>query len=237
MIKTEGIIFKTIPFGETSMILEIYTKDHGMEKFIVGGARKRKNNLQYLYQVLQPINLLYYPGKGDSLKRIKEASINYRYQLIFSDISINAIATCMIDFTRQSIKEYENNDLLFAFIKDSLLTLDNKPLELGNFHLHYLFELTKHIGIFPHDNKGPNKVFNLKEGAFCHKDEGEPIYCLSLSLSHLFGLFLSKNDSKILINKGQRNDILDALTSYYIYHLQNFKKPKSIDIIKVIFAA
>lgn len=236
MIKTAGIIFKTIPYGESSQILEVYTEVQGMASFIVSGVRNKKTNLQYLYQVLQPINIVFYPSKGNALKRIKEASLIYRYQKIFADIPTNAIAACIIDFSRQCIKESESNPELFHFIQSELLTLDQAENIDPNFHLKFLFSLSQKIGIFPNNANAENALFDLREGAFIESDQADPMYCLSKDLSQIFSLFTRNTTETIKLNRTQRNATLDALCSYFTYHLQNFKKPKSIDIIKVIFA-
>ena len=42
LIKTRGIIFKSIKYSETSLILDVYTEELGLQKYIISGVRSKK---------------------------------------------------------------------------------------------------------------------------------------------------------------------------------------------------
>ncbi len=240
MEKSVGIVFKSLPFGETSLILDIFTQSEGLQSFIVSGVRKKKKNMQALYQVMQMLEVVYYPSKGDSLRRIKEANVHHKYQHIFRDIPITSLATLMMDFTRQSVKEKEANDHLFEFLFHHFLLIDDEPEGKANYHIYYLLQLCKEIGISPHNNYGAaNPYFNIRDGAFSANLEQDAPYYLDEEQSKYLSIFLDKpwlEATSIKMNREMRHRLLDAMVKYYSYHLENFKKPKSLDILKVIFA-
>ena len=72
---SQGIILKVFPYSNTSLICNVFTKEHGKLTFIAKGIRKPKNPL---LSILQPFNLLefqYYYKKNRSMQLIKEADI------------------------------------------------------------------------------------------------------------------------------------------------------------------
>ncbi len=240
MEKSIGIVFKSLPYGETSLILDVFTETEGLQSFIVSGVRKKKKNLQALYQVMQMLEIVYYPSKGDALRRIKEANAHHKYQSIFYDIPTTSLATLMMDFTRQSVKEKEANPILFSFLIKHFLHIDNEPKKLANYHIFYLLQLCQQIGIKPHNNYSFSEpFFNIRDGAFSDSLEQDALFYLDQKQSELLSLFLDKTWSEaknIKMNRDMRHTLLDALVKYYSYHLENFRKPKSLDILKVIFA-
>ena len=57
MISTsKAIVLKTIKYGDTSLIIHVFTKEHGKIAFIVKGARKVKTKIKA--NIIQPLSIL-----------------------------------------------------------------------------------------------------------------------------------------------------------------------------------
>ncbi len=240
MKKTQGVILRSVKYGESSLILDLYSLDEGRQSFIISGVRSKKKNRSSVFQLMQWIDLVYYPAKGDQLRRIKEANIVKPYKRILSDVSLTAIATLITDFLRQSVREGEANPQLYNFLFGQYYLLDEQVDIPANFHIHFLFSLSGFIGILPQITEyDRGKLFNIQEAAYV-KDTGEwNPYLLDERLSEIWYRFLSqieKGAMEIKIDRKLRMAILEALSKYYGYHLENFNNPKSLEIFKVIFA-
>ena len=73
--KTRGIVLNYIKYGESSIIVKIYTEAFGLQTYIINGIRKQKSkwNIAY-FQTLTLLQLVVYHKKNGKINRISEAS-------------------------------------------------------------------------------------------------------------------------------------------------------------------
>ena len=75
LIKTRGIILRTLKYGETSLIMDIYTENYGLNSYIVGGVRNKKSTTKSgSLQIMSLVEIVAYHKSAKSLYRIKEIS-------------------------------------------------------------------------------------------------------------------------------------------------------------------
>jgi DNA repair protein RecO (recombination protein O) len=137
------------------------------------------------------------------------------------------------DVLTQVIKEEEKNNDLFVFIETSLMWLDNQE-NFSNYHLIFLVEITKYLGFYPDLETINNNYFECIEGKFIVSNTNTT---LNLTESNLLKtLFLLKfNESKNIFNQQERQVLLKIILQYFKTHIQGFKEPKSLEILKEIF--
>lgn len=240
IVKTEGIIFKSIKYSETSLILDIYTLDHGLKSFIISGVRKSRSKTKAgIFQVMNILNLVAYHKENDSLSRIKESNLNYPFTELPFNVIKSSIALFMIDIARHSVKEKYANTNLYNFLKAWLVFVDTTQASLSNLHLIFLIELAAILGFEIHDNYNDQKsYFNLLDGNFTH-ERSDHKYVLdqanSLVIHDLLG-FNRSNISDYKIEKALRNEILDHLISFYKVHMQGFGEIKTLDIYRTVLS-
>jgi len=56
IINTAGIVLHQMKYGETSVIVKIFTEELGLQSYIVRGVRSKKAKIKY--NLLQPGNIL-----------------------------------------------------------------------------------------------------------------------------------------------------------------------------------
>jgi len=148
--KSEGVVLRSLKYSETSLILDIYTRMHGMGSYIVSGVRKSKSKSANVYHPMNIIDLVaYHPG--ESLSRIKEASYAYKYQQLDVDVFRSSIGTFFVDLLKNSIKEREANEGLYSYIRSTLVELDHIQ-QLGLLPIRYALDLAVHLGFQLADN-------------------------------------------------------------------------------------
>ena len=80
LIKTRGIVFKSIKYSETSLIVDIYTEEKGLRKYLISGVRSKKAKTSAgLFQVMSLVDLVAYHRDDKDLTRIKAIKHNYVY--------------------------------------------------------------------------------------------------------------------------------------------------------------
>ena len=153
IVKTRGIILRCIKYGETSLIMDVYTEHSGLNSYIVGGVRNTKSKTQSgSLQIMSIVDIIAYHKSVKALFRIKEISAGHLYQQIPFDILRSSVGTFMIEILKHTLKENEENFVLFDFLFEWFIHLDMTPHSVSNLHLLFMLELAEKIGIQPRDN-------------------------------------------------------------------------------------
>ncbi|EIA10116.1 DNA repair protein RecO [Flavobacterium frigoris] len=235
-VKTKAIVISSIKFQEKSLIVKCFTQSHGLKSYFVRDAFSgRKSNQKIAY--FQPLTILeieaVHKNKG-TLENFKEIKISAPFQSIHSDIYKSTIVMFVSEILHHSIHEEEENESLFSFLETALLWLDHHD-EIANFHLILLLETTKYLGFYPDISDIEMPFFEMTEGVFT------PFHAISSLTEHETNLFKKlinlkfDNDQKIF-HVIERQIVLKVLIDYYSIHLDGFKKPKSLDVLKEVFS-
>lgn len=235
-VKTKAIVISSIKFQEKSLIVKCFTQSHGLKSYFVRDAFSgRKSNQKIAY--FQPLTILeieaVHKNKG-TLENFKEIKISTPFQSIHSDIYKSTIVMFISEILHHSIHEEEKNESLFSFLETALLWLDHHD-EIANFHLILLLETTKYLGFYPDISDVDMPFFEMTEGVFT------PFHAISSLSEHETNLFKKlinlkfDNDQKTF-HVIERQIVLKVLIDYYSIHLDGFKKPKSLDVLKEVFS-
>lgn len=237
--KYSGIVFKSIPYSETSFILDIYTRSNGLHSYIVSGVRKRKSKSNAgLYKPMSLIDFVAYYGTSQKLFRIKEAKYSKIYQSITTDVIKSTIAMFMIDLCRHTIKEKESNPELFDFIQNRFLILDEAEKIPSDYHLSFALHLSNYLGFCPMDNyhKEDQPYFDLERGVFIADPTAVKLY-LGLEEAEYLSSLLKQDYSLISPTRELRQKLLDKLIQYYQLHVEGFGNLPSLEVFKTIFSS
>lgn len=235
-IKTKAIVISSLKYQEKSLIVKCFTQSDGLKSYFVQSAYSgKKSNQKIAY--FQPLTILEieanHKNKG-TLEHFKEIKLASAYQTINTNVFKSTIAIFLSEILHHSIKEEEKNENLFTFLEAALLWFDTHE-ETSNFHLILMLEITKFIGFYPDISQIENTFFEMTEGIF---SPFQGISCLTEHETFLFKKLINlKFDSNQKIFTGiERQIILKILLDYYSIHLDGFKKPKSLDVLKEVFA-
>lgn len=234
LIKTRGIVFRTVKYGETSIITDIFTEQLGLRTYIVNGVRKPKSRMSAsFFQIATLLDLVVYEKDQKKLQRIKEVGTSKMYQKIPYSVIRGAVSQFILEVTRKSIKEKEQNTQLFNFLYLAFSQLDELPKDEPNFHLNFLLELPQYIGFSLQSTSQPDPYYlDIKEGTFS-KQFNNPSYQINNQHSSWINSLLKKEP--ISINATQRKDLIDNLLLYYKYHIEGFGKVNAHDVLADIF--
>ncbi len=236
LVKTKAIVISSLKYQEKSLIVKCFTQSDGLKSYFVQSAfSSKKNNQKIAY--FQPLTILEieasHKNKG-TLEHFKEIKLATAYQTINIDIVKSTIVIFLSEVLHHSIQEEEKNEHLFTFLETALLWLDTHE-ETANIHLILLLEITKFLGFYPDNSENDLKFFEMTEGVF---SMFQGVSCLSEHETHLFKKLMNlKFDSEQKVFAGiERQILLKILLDYYSIHLDGFKKPKSLDVLKEVFA-
>ncbi|MBF7091077.1 DNA repair protein RecO [Flavobacterium sp. ALJ2] len=235
-VKTKAIVISAIKFQEKSLIAKCFTLSHGLKTYFVRDAfSTRKSSQKIAY--FQPLTILeieaVHKNKG-TLENFKEIKIGIPFQTIHTDIVKSTIVMFLSEILHYSIQEEEKNESLFVFLETALFWLDQHD-EITNFHLILMLETTKYLGFYPDVSDADLPFFEMNEGVFTL------FHGLSALTEHETNLFKKlidlkfDNDQKVF-HVIERQLLLKILIDYYSFHLDGFKRPKSLEVLKEIFS-
>ncbi len=238
LIKTRGIILRTVKYSETSIIADIYTEGVGLRSYIISGVRTQRSKVAMgLLQVMSLVDIVAYDAPA-KLNRIKEIQAAHVYTSLPFDIRRSSIGLFMAEVARRTIRESEENAELFAFLFDIFKYLDVTTERFANLHLSFLLELSGHLGFCPHeDDYTEGSVFDLKNGVFTHNTIGHSHF-LNENLTKILRGLLSTSWTQshlLTINHEERRQLIGELLKFYQFHLDNFPDINSFKIFQEIF--
>ncbi len=236
IIKTPGIIMHSFKYAETSIIARIYTRELGLQSYLVPGVRKSRAKIkQNLFQALCIVDLIVYHKVREGLHRIKEISCPRPYSSIPYDIQKTSIAIFLAEIMQHALKSQEASASLYDFLHDSFYHLDVTEKKIADFHLVFLLKLSRHLGFQPRNNYDTSCCFfNLQEGVFQHSP-GHPDLCLDKALSNYFLEMLHADlllTDSLAIPGTIRKELLRKIVDYYGYHLAGMPEVKSHGILE-----
>ena len=237
---TQGIVLRTVKYGETSVIVSVFTEKFGLQSYIVSGVRTTgKNNKSQYFQPSALLELQVYHNELKSLQRIKDVKWSVLLTNIFSDIFKNAVAIYAVELLTKCLKQPEVNDDLFRFCTDFLKELnDSKPAIAANMPLYFAIHFTAFLGLKIEDNfSESNPYFDFKEGKFTSRNELNVIADkeTNFHLAELLKTLKPIDLEEIKLSQQRRALLLNELEKYYTWHVPDFGKLKSISVLRQLF--
>lgn len=218
--KTKGIVLHSLKYGEASLIVHIYTREFGRQSYMVQGVRSKKPKFHAGY--FQPLSLLELEVDHKhtrSIQRIRDLSLGNPLHQIRSDIVKSTISLFIGELLYRSLHEAEADHTLFDYLAGSIEILEFCHEGCANFHLVFLLQFTRFLGIFPQNNHEIDVYQPAGTGLKIHE-------LLAYSLNDL---------PLIQLNNTQRNSLISALVDYYSFHLEGMGPISSLKILREVF--
>ncbi len=229
--KTRAIVLHHIKYGESSLIVTLYTEKHGRLSCIVSGVRSKKS--RFPATLFQPLTLLeadFYYRQNRELQRLKEASCSYHYTTVPFSISKSAIALFLAEVLYLTLREEESSPALFSFLFHALLLLDHKEEGVANFHLWFMLHVSRFIGILP-VNPGSSGGYRISaDMEIFFELPAEAVTALTALMANPQG-----PPEDLQLSKQNRSLLLDRIVRHYSMHVEGFSRLKSFAVFREVF--
>ncbi len=234
----QGIVLQSIRYGDTSLIVKVFTRNLGLRSYMVKGAFNRNSKSRAaLFQNLHLINYLEAsrPNKG-SLGYLKDVQLSTVYQSIPFVMNKSAILMYISELLSKTIIEQEQNEVMFDFIVRSLLWLDLVEQDYANFPLFFTLELTRHLGFYPKANNEKGYCFDMMEGSFAHDLPVHPYYFDNENAQLLAQMLNVSIDEacRMPLRVSQRRELLDGLIMFMRLHAPVMNDFHSHEVLKTV---
>ena len=242
--KTRGIVLRTVKYGETSVIVTLFTELFGAQSYLVNGVRtstKKGSGKASLFQPSAILDLVVYHNELKHLNRIKEFRWAYLYQHILSDVPKNAVALFMVELLTKCLKQPEGNPDLFHFVEDVFIKLDeSNGTVMANLPLFFALHLTHFFGFRIDDNYSEAYPYlDMNEGIYVKEQPHHPHF-LEDKQASVTSLLLKVMQPEELVdiklNHDFRRNLLFVYETYYRLHIHDFGTMKSLPVLREILS-
>ena len=241
---TKGIVLRTVKYGETSVIVTIYTELFGIQSYLVNGVRsssKKGSGKANMFQPAAILDMQVYHNELKNLQRIKEFRWAFIYQHIFFDVVKNAAALFMVELLQKTLKQPESNPDLYHFIEDAFLHLDEaKGQAIANFPLFFALHLATIYGFRLNDDYTANTPYlDLQEGAFTAEHPVHPHFLgmpYSYITSQLLKVMQPQELNEIPLNQETRRILLQGYQTFYALHVPDFGILKTLPVLQEVLS-
>jgi DNA repair protein RecO (recombination protein O) len=239
---TNGIVLRTVKYGETSLIVNIFTELFGLQSYLINGVRsssKKGSGKANLFQPTAILDMIVYHNELKQLQRIKEFKWGHLYQHILSEIVKNAVALFMVELLTKCLKQPEGNPDLFHFVEDAFLHLDvSEDSVTANFPLFFALHLAVFFGFRIDDNYSEKRPYlDLREGRFVEERPVHPHFLedkQAAVTSQLLKVMQPEELAGIKLNHDFRRQLLYFYETYYALHIQDFGTLRTLPVLKEI---
>ena len=140
IINTSAIVLRRINHGETSLIVNFYTREFGKIAAIAKGARRQKSQFAGVLDLMNYLNVVLYTKETREVQTLSSAEYAIPFLKIQRDIEKTYLGMTMLETLRQAIIGEEPHPEVFDLLVQSLEVLNGKSTAgietLWWFHLH-----------------------------------------------------------------------------------------------------
>lgn len=231
LVKWEGIVIRSVDYGEASKVVTVFTREHGKVGIMARGAKKPKSRLTAVSQLFTHGYYLCKKGPGTGMPELSQGEIVDSYADLRQDLIKTAYAAYLSELFDRLTNEREPNPFLFQLLQLTLHYLDEgRDPEI----LCRIFESKMLIiaGIRPQLNACANcgderepYAFSISQGGLlCPNCLAQDPYVISITpavwkLLRLFQLFDLERLGDIEVKESTRNQLKHVLRKFMDEHL------------------
>lgn len=123
IIKTEGIVIRTLDYGEGSKIITLYTRDYGKVALMVKGAKKSKSRFHGITQLFSYGIYIFYINSD--MGTLNQGDLEFYFSDIYIDIEKTAYAAYIVELVDKLTEPKVKNPFLFEQLLSSLEQINN----------------------------------------------------------------------------------------------------------------
>lgn len=236
--KVEGFILNTTNYGESSLVINLLSKEYGIIGLMAKGAKSIKNKLHALTMKFT-YGFFYIYYKENKLSILSDVDIIEPFKNIHQDLTKISYLTYLCDLTNQVYRESNEQEIYELFISTVYkLNEDVNPIVLANIlETKYLNFLGVGLNLDFCLRCGSTKnIVTIIDGGLLCRDcyYNEPIKDLKMiKLLRMYELIDIKSINHVNISNQLINDINEFLNDYYERYTGLYLKSKKfLDKIK-----
>jgi DNA repair protein RecO (recombination protein O) len=236
--QTRAIVLRTVKYGETSLIVDMYTEQKGLQTFMVNSVRKAKASTPPSYlQLLSLVDIVAYYREQKDINHIREVRLEYPYKSIPFDPRKSAVALFLAELCSKCLKTTYPQADLFEYLHEVLIRYDKPETFDRDFLQRFLIEFSSYLGFgfqIP-DPDEAGKYFDLQEGRLVPVKPYHDYLMTREDLHYLSTILTAGEENRADVPAEIRRRLMDLLVLYYQLHSEGLREIRSLKILRELF--
>ena len=246
LIQCEGVVLKTWALGETSRIVAVYTREHGLIKMVAKGARSSPSRFGFALQPLSRSRLVLYHKPDRDLQLVSQADTLDAWGSELTHLDRLAHAQAAVELIDRLVWGEEPHQELYDLLLRALEAAVRAPLAaLPAVTLAFELQVAALLGYRPRLDAcvlcsgtiSPRRLFSPRRGGMlcdaCAAREGGAI---TLSADALAGLSLLMTrpvaEAGEYLEVPRAGEIQKVVEAFLRHHFQRFEGLRSLEMLR-----
>lgn len=150
IVRTDAVVLRTLDYGETSRIVTLLTRAHGVVGAIARGARRPTSRFGSTLQPMACVEAVLYHKPGRGLQTLKEAAHLVRFPALDgSDLGRVTAGLRAVEAARLALDEGDAHPLALDRLIETLAFVDAAPAHAANGVPWFQMRLAALLGVGP----------------------------------------------------------------------------------------
>lgn len=236
---SQGIVLHNIKYADKKIISKIYSKEFGLLSANIHVGHNLKSKIKVgVVQPLTQIEFVCSLKENRELQQITEVKCTFVYTGLQLNFNKLCIAQFLNEILYKCLKEHVPNEELFELICNTYQWLDTIEEGYQDLHIYFLFQLCKHLGFYPKNNRTASEsYFSTLDGKFEHSIKSYPLG-FDGNQSKLFAeLFDHTIFNPKKFSRQERTILLECLMSYYKMQVPGLSEIRSYAVVQEMMNA
>jgi DNA repair protein RecO (recombination protein O) len=246
LVRSDGIVLRTHALGDTSRIVVVYTRDHGMVRLVAKGARSSPSRFGFALEPLSRSRLTFYLKPDRDLQLLSQAEALDAAGSRIADLVRLAHAEAAIELIDRLVWGEEPHAELFELLAGTLGAIERAPeAALPALTIAFDLQVASLLGYRPRFDAcagcggalSARRLFSpARGGLLCDRCAAAEPGAVALSADALAGLALML--SRPVAEAGQylelrrAGEILRVVEAFLAHHFQRFRGLRSLEMLR-----
>jgi DNA repair protein RecO (recombination protein O) len=246
LVRSEGIVLKTYALGDTSRIVVVYTRDHGLVRLVAKGARKTPSRFGFSLEPLSRSRFVFYLKNDRELHLLSQAEILDPTGSKLSDLTRLAHAQAAVELIDRLVWGEESHADLYDLLAATLGSVAAAPLSaVPAVTIAYELQVASLLGYRPRLTScaicdaalSLRRLFSpARGGLLCDRCASNEAGMVRLSADALAGLSLLLSrpvaEAGDYLEVRRMGEILRVVEAFLGAHFQRFQGLRSLEVLR-----
>jgi len=248
LTRSEGIVLKTHALGDTSRIVVVFTRDHGLVRLVAKGARQSPSRFGFSLEPLSRARFTYYFKTDRDLHLLSQADLIDPAGSRLTELARLAHAQAALELVDRVVWGPEAHPELFDLLATAIGATTRAPLEsLPAVTLAFELQLASLLGYRPRLDQcaqcgqgiSPRRLFSpARGGLVCDRCAASEAGTITLSADALAGLALLLSrpveDAGHYLEVKRAGEIQRVIEAFFRFHFQRFHGLRSLEMLRAV---
>jgi len=253
LVKTEGVVIRTMKMGETSKLVTFFTRELGILKVIAKGARSGKSRIGAALEPLTVSRIVYYDRENRELQFLSQADIVEFFPNLPADLEKWGYANACAELVYRAQTSAEATAKLYPILLNTLRAMNEPASEGRACFWGFQMKLVGVLGLAPNlrrclncstvgptvENGGRVYHFDISRGSFLcgNCSSGRSAHELSGETLHLLAelqTLPAEKFSSFKISPLARRETENFFRAYFAFHLEEIGKLAALKFVREV---